>query len=441
MDVAAGSTPNGRGASARKIQSAFRRYQCREKEKTRLNGAGETANHGKLKGKVKLKSKKSKMDMSCANCEKPSPTKRCGFCGKKRYCDRKCQKRHWKNGGHKKGCIESVFDAVYHAQNQRLRDDVVETNQCPICQEEMPRIPVTLPCGHMFCSCCVAELRLKGVSEKCALCRAPLPPCREKLFNHAQKTFSKCRNREPTLFGDLPPLSRSQIGQLRVAMSMLHEAMDQGHIKAAVAIGQAYSREDKPDQEVVATDYQRARDAFEFAAEAGDAGAQEQLGTLYYNGRCGAVDYEQARRWFEKAADQLEPQALLNLGTMYKEGTGVSSSWRRAREFYHRALELGYEHAPRMLTMMNRETDYFFSYIDQRVEIHGSSRVDMNGKPGVATDIHYSRDESKWRYTVELDSGEKFKVHPKNVRAEGVGAAVAKRAVKGRKAKKGRKGS
>ena len=42
--------------------------------------------------------------------------------------------------------------------------------------------------------------------------------------------------------------------------------------------------------------------------------------------------------------------------------------------------------------------------MDKRVEIHGTSRADMNGKRGVATDFHWCEDESKWRYTVQLDS-------------------------------------
>ena len=60
--------------------------------------------------------------------------------------------------------------------------------------------------------------------------------------------------------------------------------------------------------------------------------------------------------------------------------------------------------------------------MDKRVEIHGTSRADMNGKRGVATDFHwYEGDKSKWRYTVQLDSGEAFKVKPAHVRAEGTG--------------------
>ena len=63
--------------------------------------------------------------------------------------------------------------------------------------------------------------------------------------------------------------------------------------------------------------------------------------------------------------------------------------------------------------------------MDKRVEIHGTSRADMNGKCGLATDFHPDKDKSKQRYTVRLDSGEAFKLKPANVRAEGTGRGGA----------------
>ena len=72
--------------------------------------------------------------------------------------------------------------------------------------------------------------------------------------------------------------------------------------------------------------------------------------------------------------------------------------------------------------------------MDKRVEIHGTSRADMNGKRGVATDFHPMdvSDPATWRYTVRLDSGEAFKVKPASVRAE-VGKSSKGSKKKGRK--------
>ena len=92
--------------------------------------------------------------------------------------------------------------------------------------------------------------------------------------------------------------------------------------------------------------------------------------------------------------------------------------------------------------------------MDKRVEIHGTSRADMNGKRGVATDFHPmggpGGDRTTWRYTVKLDGGEAFKLKPANVRAEGAGggggggggeggAGKAKGKGKGKKGRGGRK--
>ena len=61
--------------------------------------------------------------------------------------------------------------------------------------------------------------------------------------------------------------------------------------------------------------------------------------------------------------------------------------------------------------------------MDKRVELHGTTRADMNGKRGVATDFHpmggATGDRTTWRYTVKLDGGEAFKLKPANLRAEG----------------------
>ena len=78
--------------------------------------------------------------------------------------------------------------------------------------------------------------------------------------------------------------------------------------------------------------------------------------------------------------------------------------------------------------------------MDKRVEIHGTTRADINGKCGVATDFHWYEDQSKWRYTVQLDSGEAFKLKPANVRAEGTGGASGAGKAKKGKGKKGRGG-
>ena len=56
--------------------------------------------------------------------------------------------------------------------------------------------------------------------------------------------------------------------------------------------------------------------------------------------------------------------------------------------------------------------------MDKRVEIHGTSRADMNGKRGVAIDFHPvggPDDPTTWRYTVQLDESNQLRVKLANL--------------------------
>ena len=75
------------------------------------------------------------------------------------------------------------------------------------------------------------ELRAKGVSDTCPLCRAPLPPGPEKLYELAKRVWVKFVR----VYGrDWPPLSASQQEEMDGAIVMFQEAMDQ--VSAALGV-------------------------------------------------------------------------------------------------------------------------------------------------------------------------------------------------------------
>ena len=137
---------------------------------------------------------------------------------------------HWKYGGHKKACPAYVLAAAAQAQQDRLCKKAHEAEQCLICLEP-PVKPTTLPCGHAFCTACVVELRAKGVSETCPLCRSPLPPGPEKLFELGERVWAKLGKVAARPDKPWRPLSASQQGEMDGAIVMLQEAMDQVSVR------------------------------------------------------------------------------------------------------------------------------------------------------------------------------------------------------------------
>ena len=89
----------------------------------------------------------------------------------------------------------------------------------------------------------------------------------------------------------------------------------------------------------VAKDSAEARRWWRLAAAKGHAGAQLNLGLMYYVGISVVQDYAEAAKWYRLAAEQGNEVAQSNLARMYADGEGVAkrcpladrfgSAWRR----------------------------------------------------------------------------------------------------------------
>jgi hypothetical protein len=86
----------------------------------------------------------------------------------------------------------------------------------------------------------------------------------------------------------------------------------------------------------------------------GDATAQFNVGTAYYNGRPVAADYARAAEWYRRAARQGHVGAQFLLGLMYDAGRGVPQDGAQSAAWFHRAAARGHAPAQHNLGIMYR---------------------------------------------------------------------------------------
>ena len=93
-------------------------------------------------------------------------------------------------------------------------------------------------------------------------------------------------------------------------------------------------------------------DALRARAARGDAEAQLDLGTAYFNGDLVRQDYAEAARWYRLAAEQGYADAQTDLAFVLSEGLGVSQDLTEAAHFYRLAAEQGDFYAQYNLSIM-----------------------------------------------------------------------------------------
>jgi uncharacterized protein len=77
-------------------------------------------------------------------------------------------------------------------------------------------------------------------------------------------------------------------------------------------------------------------------AEGGDASAQYNLGTMYFNGAGVPQDYKEGVKWYKMAAEQGNALAQCALGVIYGyNGNGVSKDWKEAVKWYRMSAKQG----------------------------------------------------------------------------------------------------
>ena len=225
-------------------------------------GGGDQSNKTKKKKKDGAAATPSLKD--CANCGASEGTipgitvhKPCSRCMCTFYCSVRCQKRHWKVGGHKHSCVpmedRSVEKAKEAEETTKKKKNVNrgaaaaeedEEDICAICQYPLSEEPCTrMPCSHVYHVACVEKLRSYDVKQVCPTCRVDLPPGPEQVFEEAVRRWMVLHRRYGQ--GDDEPWRRIRNTDDRrenaEVVRMMTEAAEQGHALAQQHLGFMYN--------------------------------------------------------------------------------------------------------------------------------------------------------------------------------------------------------
>ncbi|MFG0421280.1 SEC-C metal-binding domain-containing protein [Pseudomonas sp. zjy_8] len=155
--------------------------------------------------------------------------------------------------------------------------------------------------------------------------------------------------------GGMP--SREAIDQ---AMHWFKCAAESDHPGAQYEYGAYLFRlKDNPDG-TISRRYDRGRGEryVWWACQAGHADAQAMMGDFFFNGTEHLdSDYERAREHYQEAAEQSHPRALAQLGRMYGLGFGGAKDLKKAFECSLKAAESGFPQAQYHLYALHRQGD------------------------------------------------------------------------------------
>ncbi|MBR4075711.1 MAG: sel1 repeat family protein, partial [Lentisphaeria bacterium] len=83
----------------------------------------------------------------------------------------------------------------------------------------------------------------------------------------------------------------------------------------------------------------RDAQAYQKAAERGNARAQYNLGQCYEQGKGVPVDQAEAVKWYQKAAEQGNASAQYKMGYCYEQGKGLPIDQAEAVKWYQEAAK------------------------------------------------------------------------------------------------------
>eukprot|EP00729_Bicosta_minor_P004979 gene4979-biopygen2133 len=326
----------------------------------------------------------------CAYCKRPGARLKCEGCRQRSYCDRKCQKKDWKQE-HRGQCVklQQVFvppppgwrgaaaakasggggSAAAAAAGGGgaptvvIDDEDEIENPCPICLDNEEdaamdgnlRAGMCSACGQWYCGAC-NRADLVTRLPNCPTCRAPIRVSDEENF---KRWWKLVHDRSP---GRHTPAAQNYLGVVYCngegveqdhveAAKWYRKSAKAGHAMAQNNLGNMYDKGKGVEQ-----DHVEAVKWFRKSAEAGDAAAQCNLGLMYDTGKGVEQDHVEAAKCFRKSAEAGDAKAQCNLGGMYSSGDGVEQDFSKALKWVQLAAAQGFKEALTALDLMQQYT-------------------------------------------------------------------------------------
>lgn len=114
-------------------------------------------------------------------------------------------------------------------------------------------------------------------------------------------------------------------------------AAEAGNAEAQYDVGTMFERGNG-----VGRDMQKAFEWYMKSAKQGNDKALYKVGLSYLHGKGVNKDYDKALKWLNAAADKNNVRAYYYIGTMYEKGNGVGKDLNAAMRWYTRAFKGGY---------------------------------------------------------------------------------------------------
>jgi TPR repeat protein len=185
----------------------------------------------------------------------------------------------------------------------------------------------------------LAELRKFKLKQACPLCRTPLPPGPDELFEEATLRCMLVKRRVKRGDASWGALIKDEQRGIQAVVGGLRAAADQGRAEAHYNLGNMFAQ----GHGVAQSDVEATR-WFRKAAGQGIAKAQHELENMFDEGRGVPQSDVEAARWCRKAADQGIAQAQNNLGIMFDKGRGVAPNDVEAARRCRKAADQGIAH-------------------------------------------------------------------------------------------------